>query len=68
MCLDMTFMCVQLQPLARRLKVLKRALGSSQDPVVIQTTSMEVRRIKQHMTQLCGGVTPTGIEIPEVEE
>ncbi|KHN29688.1 uncharacterized protein LOC114408319 [Glycine soja] len=58
----------QLQPLARRLKVLKRALESSQDPVVIQTTSMEVRRIKQHMTQLCGGVTPTGIEIPEVEE
>ncbi|KAH1244622.1 hypothetical protein GmHk_06G015197 [Glycine max] len=58
----------QLQPLARRLKVLKRALESSQDPVIIQTTNMEVRRIKQEMTQLCGGVTPTGIEIPEVEE
>lgn len=48
--------------------MLKRALESSQDPVIIQTTSMEVRRIKQEMTQLCGGVTPTGIEIPEVEE
>lgn len=46
--------------------MLKRALESSQDPVIIQTTNMEVRRIKQEMTQLCGGVTPTGIEIPEV--
>ncbi|KHN32183.1 hypothetical protein glysoja_035276 [Glycine soja] len=65
---DVLEMSVTLQPLARRLKVLKRALESSQDPVIIQTTNMEVRRIKQEMTQLCGGVTPTGIEIPEVEE
>ncbi|KAL5193045.1 hypothetical protein HKD37_20G055339 [Glycine soja] len=63
---DVLEMSVTLLPLARRLKVLKRALESSQDPVIIQTTSMEVRRIKQEMTQLCGGVTPTGIEIPEV--
>ncbi|KAG4917460.1 hypothetical protein JHK85_055741 [Glycine max] len=62
---DVLEMSVTLLPLARRLKVLKRALESSQDPVIIQTTSMEVRRIKQEMTQLCGGVTPTGIEIPE---
>ncbi|KAG2400410.1 uncharacterized protein HKW66_Vig0097360 [Vigna angularis] len=57
----------KLQSLAKDVRVLRKALDSPYEGTR-QRVRQEIQRLQLEMVAICGGVTPTGIEIIQFEE
>ncbi|KRG89322.1 hypothetical protein GLYMA_20G016500v4 [Glycine max] len=57
----------KVQSLAKKVRVLERALNSP-DPGVKRRTLDEIRRLQQEIIENCGGITPTGIPMLQFDE
>lgn len=61
------WLCVQLQSLAKDVRVLRKALDSPYEGTR-QRVRQEIQRLQREMVVICGGVIPTGIEMIQFEE